>query len=310
MHTSAAALWMARKQPQLTRWLLRLWFEGCVRFFPNARTRDHWVLLRLANELGYRIPASATLGNGMKIRVAENDGVGRIILSRGYHEGETVEVLKALLAPGMVFFDAGAHVGQFTLVGSQLVADAGAVHSFEPDPETFRWLSLNVRHNKLSNVHLNQLALSNRTETRQFFLGSPEGMSSNSLAMHKEYSGRKYDVHCTTVDEYMKNKQIIGVDVIKIDVEGAELPMLRGASSLLEREDRPFIIIEFEEGRQNAFGSSCAQLAEFLKQTGYLLFRVGNPPLEEYAPRANDPYSFNLLAVPAKRKDLAFGLLG
>src|SRR5262245_6918309 len=137
MYRSAVASWLARKQPNTARWLLRFGCQGCLRFFPNVRVEDHWLLRRLANDLGYRIPGNGRLRNGMEIRVPRNSGVGRVILSGSYYEVETVALLKRLLSPGRVFLDAGANVGQYTLVGSPLVGDTGTVHSFEPDPETF-----------------------------------------------------------------------------------------------------------------------------------------------------------------------------
>src|SRR3954468_5885533 len=116
MFRSSAVFWLAGNHPNVAVRLLRLWCEGVLRFLPDAKPEDHWALRRLANDLGYRIPGNGVLGNGMKIRIPRNDGVGRIVLSGRYHETETVDILKRLLKPGMVFVDAGAHVGQFTLL--------------------------------------------------------------------------------------------------------------------------------------------------------------------------------------------------
>src|SRR5262249_21732360 len=149
-------------------------------FSKNAESADHWLALELATQLRYRVPVTARLGNGMKVRVVWNDMIGRTIQQQGYYEPEMVRLFEKLLKPGMILLDIGAHIGQYTLVASQLVGDTGAVHSFEPDPETFNWLSRNLQMNARRNVHLNQLALSGKPGKTKFYLSTLEDIGSNS----------------------------------------------------------------------------------------------------------------------------------
>jgi hypothetical protein len=95
---------------------------------------------KLAHRLRGRIPVHTKLGNGMKIKVHLNDHVGGAIIRTGYYEIDTVRLIEKLLKPGMVFFDVGTHVGQYSLLASKRVGSTGEVHGFEPDPETYRWL--------------------------------------------------------------------------------------------------------------------------------------------------------------------------
>ncbi len=217
-------------------------------------------------------------------------------------------MIQGLLKPGMVFFDVGGHVGQYTLVASRLVGDAGEVHSFEPDPESFRALRGNVRLNKLKNVRLNNVALSNENKTTTFYLAATSNLGDNSLSPPDTYSGARCEVKCITLDHYLETRRIDRVDFMKVDIEGAELLMLQGAKRLFTLKRRPIIVMEFEEPRQKAFGNSCAQLADVLLKKRYDLFNLETRPLSEYYPSPNDPFTLNILAVPQEQRN-SLGIL-
>ncbi len=308
MHKSDVARRIARKWPGATKCALWLWVHARLGLSRDTEAADHWLALELATELGYRIPVFARLGNGMKVRVVWNDFIGRTIQREGYYEPELVKLFEKLLKPGMVFLDIGAHIGQYTLVASELVGESGAVHSFEPDPETYKWLASNLRINQRKNVRLNQLALSSTAGKTQFYISSPDDIGSNSLSPPSNFSGRVVEVTLTTVDYYLAENQVPRVDLLKADIEGAEYAMLSGADSLLRSEHKPVIIIEFEQARQRAMGSSCAKLAELLSAREYALYRISEAGFESYTPKENDQPSFNILAIPVNRGSLLLEL--
>jgi FkbM family methyltransferase len=298
---SAAARWIAHNFPTPVKSALWLWARTYMRPHPWRSRPEHWLLTELAEMLQYRIPVIANLGNGMKIKVAWNDHVGRNIYDHGYYEKETVNAITRLLSPGMVFFDIGAHVGQYTLTASGLVGERGQIHSFEPDPVTYRWLTENTERNKLRNVKLNQAALFDDTNTKQLFLSDVHDVGSNSLSRPASYSGKAFDVRCTTLNEYARTNGIPRIDMMKLDIEGAEYPALVGASEILRSNDKPTLLVEFEEARQLAFGNSCRKLADLLHDYGYTLFVVGDLG-REYVPRRQDPPSLNVLAIPEQKR--------
>lgn len=298
---SRVARWFAQNYPTPTKWTVWLWAQTYIRR-PGRRERDeHWLLTDLLDTLQYRVPVTTKLGNGMRIKMAWNDHVGREIFEKGFYEKETVDVIRALLGPGSIFFDVGAHVGQYTLTASSIVGETGQVHSFEPDPNTFRWLTANTSLNRLNNVHLNQLAVCDDNAIKQLFLATAHDVGSNSLSPPLNYSGNCFAVRCTTLNDYVKKKQIPRIDLIKMDIEGAEYAALMGTSEILRRSDKPMLLIEFEELRQQSFGSSCAKLASLLREYDYSLYRVGQFT-EEYFPKCGDPSTFNVLAVSEKQK--------
>jgi FkbM family methyltransferase len=304
MGKSNLAFHLAERVPFLGKGFLFLWARGHFLISRDAQPPAHWFFSQLANALDYRVPVRTRLRNGMSIRVACNDHVGGSILRLGYYEPEIVHLIEKLLKPGMVFLDVGAHVGQYTLYASRLVGETGQVHSFEPDPKTFQWLASNIKLNCLQNVHANQMALSDVAGSRQFYFATSQDIGSNSLTPPANYSGRSREVRCTTVDDYVQANRIAQVDLIKVDIEGGEYAMLSGAARLLDSRQRPPIIAEFEEARQLSFGNSCAKLAALLEGRDYRLFRLNEPLLEAYMPRANDAASFNILAIPSDRTDL------
>ena len=309
IHKSAVLLKIADRAPVLARGALWLWVNASQFFKGGRATSDHWLVMELGRRLHDRIPVHTRLGNGMKIKVHLNDHVGGEIIRTGYYEIDTVRLIQRLLKPGMVFVDVGTHVGQYTLLASGPVGRTGEIHSFEPDPETYSWFVSNVKRNGLTNVRTNQLALAGQPGTLTLYLSEVTDIGSNSLRRPRFFSGRVCEVEVVTLDSYLESRHVSRVDVMKIDVEGAECEVVNGASALLGREDRPVMILEFEEARQLAFQSSCAQLAALLVAKGYDLFRYDSSGLESYLPRVPDKPSFNILAVPTNRREIV-GELG
>lgn len=283
---------LALRVPRLTH--LALW--GAARIELRRRREPHWLFLRLARQIDYRAPVLANLGNGMKMQVPWIDVAGREIYEKGWYEPETVQILSGLLRPGMVVLDVGASIGQYTLLAAGIVGAGGKVHSFEPDPVTYQWLSGNVKRNNLTNVTTNQLALGGEPGSLQLYIGSPENIGTTSLRPQYNHSGRSVSVEVLPLDTYLERAGIERVDFIKIDVEGAESMVFKGATKLLAK--RPTIIIEFEETNQKRFGTSCAELARVLIENGYKLESILDGKRVPYdAAHPSQHYTFNVLAT-------------
>lgn len=252
----------------------------------------------MAADLNCRILVDTRLGNGMKIRVVWTDVIGYSIAVDGYYDLPVVRLIQELLKPGMTFVDVGAHVGQYSLLASGLVGREGAVHSFEPEPDTFALLEHNVHINGLRSVHTVRCALAKSSQVAALYVARPDNIGQTSLRQPDNFSGVKVNVRCRTLDDYVDELGIDRINLLKIDVEGAELDVLLGARRVLSRNPKPHIIIEFWEEFLQAYGSSCAQVAEFLQGSGYSLFWIGETGLTPYLPLKNNPELFNVLGVP------------
>jgi FkbM family methyltransferase len=155
----------------------------------------------------------------------------------GAHERHIQQALAAILQPGMTFWDVGAHIGFFSLLASRLVTESGCVAAFEPfKPNEIR-LGKSIELNGVTNVSVHALALAEATGTRSFH---PTPSSLMGSLVPNAY-GRPVQIDCISADD--ASRKVRPPDVIKIDAEGAELAVLRGASMLLAKI-RPTVIIE------------------------------------------------------------------
>ncbi len=146
-----------------------------------------------------------------------------------------------LLRPGMIVMDVGANVGLLTRQFCRQTGEGGRVYAFEPDPLTFQFLEFNTR--SFRNKQLTQSAVSDNQEPAQLHLNTTSG-AGNSL-LNKSHSTESVPVACISLDEFLKQQGDPVVDVIKIDVEGAELGVLRGMRQTVARLLHLKIIIEY-----------------------------------------------------------------
>jgi len=140
-----------------------------------------------------------------------------------------------MVRPGAVVYDIGANVGFYTLLAATLVGPEGTVVAFEPLPRNLHFLSAHISMNGLTNVVVRPVALADRSGTLRF--DDSGGPSEGRLAAE----GSK-TVECATLDALAAEGEIPPPDVIKMDVEGAELLVLRGGEATI-RTHRPTLFI-------------------------------------------------------------------
>lgn len=183
------------------------------------------------------------LNNGVKLRYTNKfNSISQIIVSEGDFEELELESVYSNLSENAVFFDIGANVGFYTLCVASKFKHIN-IHAFEPVTDTFLELKQNVfKNNCVDKIVLNQLALSD-------FNGSvfitTDHHSSNYLT-DASSSQNKIKIDCATLDSYVERETIDKLDFIKIDVEGKELSVLRGAIKTIKRF-KPTLLIEIIE---------------------------------------------------------------
>ena len=160
---------------------------------------------------------------------------GKILrILNGTYEREQTRLFERHLRPGATVLDVGAHVGYYTLLSSVLVGGEGRVHAFEPNPANAEFLRRHVRINRLSNVHVEQAAVSDTAGTARFDFGTGSGTGRLADAGALEVRTVRLDDHCA--------QHGLAPSALKIDVEGAELVVLEGARETLARH-RPVIFL-------------------------------------------------------------------
>jgi len=162
----------------------------------------------------------------------------------GLYEPETAAWLCNQIRNDMTFLDIGSNAGYFTLLGSKCVGEGGNTISFEPIPLNCTIIEAHLQANKINNVRLERLAISDIKGEVKFTVEKNNANShiSDVIITHAESDLREVLIVKTlTLDEYIKTHKI-KPDVIKIDVEGAEVAVLRGALESL-RVYKPTCII-------------------------------------------------------------------
>lgn len=169
------------------------------------------------------------------------------------HEKNTTELFRKTLQPGHIFLDLGANLGYFSLLAARLVGRNGRVFAFEPEPRNFCYLTKNVRLNDYRNVTLEPQAVSDSPGKVKLFIcpydsghhtiNQPEGI--RSYRPDYDYRQEQFvEVDRISLDEYFRDPAQ-RVDVIKMDVEGAEMLALSGMDRLIRRQENLKIFVEY-----------------------------------------------------------------
>ena len=224
-------------------------------------------------------------------------GFGKFIFVFREHYEPELTFLEKILSPGNVFVDAGANFGIYTLVASKLVGEAGRVVAFEPTAQSFAILRQNIALNGLKNIVTFSTALSEKPGKACLYHG-PDPVR-NSLGKAPSWAGEAEEVATESLDNILRQAFIERVDVIKIDVEGAEELVLRGANHTITTM-RPIVIFEI-----NPEASACLDLpahgaSKLLKSLGYEFLIIDEQARGDNA-GLQPPY-FNVVAVPGQAR--------
>ncbi len=162
---------------------------------------------------------------------------------------------------GDLVVDVGAHIGRYTIISSKRTGPNGRVVAIEADPSNFKTLNRNVNLNKLTNVTtLNYAVYSNQTNLRLYLPGKESGFTIyNTIMLNSGKPHKKFvEVNANTLDNLLKQIKINLVDInwIKIDVEGAEFEVLKGAQDVLSKSNDIAILIEIHNSQNgtNLYG--------------------------------------------------------
>jgi FkbM family methyltransferase len=161
----------------------------------------------------------------------------------GVAEPDTQRLLESWLRPGAVFYDLGANVGFFSLVGAALVGPEGHVYAVEPAPVTARALRSNVARNDLANVTVIEAAAGREDGSARLDLADGEVSQSARLLGENQCGGLQ--VRVVSIDTLIR-EGASPPDVIKIDVEGAEEDAILGMRTTLASH-RPSVICEIHQ---------------------------------------------------------------
>lgn len=170
--------------------------------------------------------------------------------------------IRSVLRPGDIFVDIGANLGWYSFHAAPLVGPEGRVHAFEIDHRPLQCLTRTIAFNPDLPITLHRLAIGDANGEVAFV----EEKESGHSRLAPDNRGRR--VPMRSLDALFATREMARFKALKIDVEGAELRVLRGARRLLEQH-RPLVVCELVEANLRVLGGSPAEVVAFLKDLGY-----------------------------------------
>ena len=265
-------------------------------------------------DIPYKLTAARHLGGLLpdgvspsSIEINTNDGRRLILDPRneahkglvftGVYDPVETSILKRLVHRGDSVLDVGANLGWYTTLFSKLVGLEGQVLSVEPVPICYKTLEGNIRINEIcKNVVPLNIALANHQGegTIHLFNDQPDTHSSLSALGYTEYETIKVQVD--TVDNVVA-RNLKRLHVLKIDAEGAERDVLRGAARTLS-DERPIVMLEIHFGTCLPAGYEPSLLIGYLRSFGYVFYRmVGKETIERFSQRTTTRFMENVICI-------------
>jgi FkbM family methyltransferase len=232
--------------------------------------------------------------------LAKSSALDDELMHQGFEDTEA-EFVANLLQPGMTVLDIGAHHGLYALLASRKVGRAGRVIAFEPSSRERKRLRRHLQVNRCGNVEVESCALGDAAGEANLFLVEGREDWCNSLrAPQIDADTVSVRVEVERLDDVLAKRGIRRVDFLKLDVEGAELSVLRGAQRTLA-ESRPVILAEVQDLRTQAWGYAAQEIIDCLAQAGYSWYALtANGNLLRVCTELKS-YDANLVALPEER---------
>ncbi len=225
---------------------------------------------------GRRAHEVVETSEGFRVHVDPTDyAVGHTLARTGSYEPEVTAALRTVLGPGATLVDIGANIGWFSLLGATLVGPTGKVIAIEPNPRNVALLRQSAQDNGLDNIEVLAVALSERPGAVALETDGSNGRIIPVDGPPAAPVEAEFVVASYPLDEILASAGVGRVEVIKIDVEGAEPLVLRGATTTIA-SSRPVLITEFFPLALDSspWGSARGYLAA-LRALGYRLSVIG-----------------------------------
>jgi FkbM family methyltransferase len=243
------------------------WVLGAGQRADNASRfrRELWPLLRQPFVVSW-------LENSQLFLYPGNE-TSRSVFVTGRYEPNEFCLLLRLLKAGMTFIDAGANMGLYSVFAARRVGPRGKVLSLEPSGREFEILQKNVKLNSLINVLTIRKALADRASEVELSVAPLDQSGHNTLGAfgYDTPLDHRERVQAERLDDVVYGEGLTRVDVIKMDIEGAEMAALRGAVETL-RQFKPVLLIELSDRSLQHQDTSSREVLGWLEQQGYRMF--------------------------------------
>lgn len=235
--------------------------------------------------------------DGLRVVIPSlEEPMGQELLAYGRYEGEVDEAIRRHLPTGGVFVDIGANIGLFAGRMAAVVGPAGRVVAVEASPDVFARLTATVLNNRLTNVTTLHAAVTDVLAVELPFWDAPQekfGMG----ALAAQFDAPPSLVPARRLDDILSDARVDRVGVLKVDVEGFEAGVFRGAERLLTGQRPPAVVFEFIDWAETRAGLEPGESQRVLVGFGYTLHTLAGEPLD--GPVTSG--FANLLGIPRKR---------
>jgi FkbM family methyltransferase len=252
-------------------------------FTERSSVRGLWRLRRFARWIvpNRLVVAETAYGFAIIVNPREDEYQAQMFV-HGTYEPATLRLMTEYLRQGDVVMDVGANIGLMSLHAARLVGPEGRVWSFEPSPFILERLQENIALNGFENViSAINVALGDRSEVREVFRYPGVNLGRTSL-IHSGGGVADGKVAVDTVDHVVSANGIDEVRFLKVDVEGFELQVLRGAQSLLKSAAPPILCVEMSRDIQRDTGAAMECAHKLIMQSNeYRCFRFADTKFKE-----------------------------
>ncbi len=283
---------------------LRALFRTAMQFYPREYGK-YSLLMKFY--FPYLAPVSPTkeiitLHDGIRMELVLNEYVQSQLYLFGTFEPATVKVLKRLVKSGDTVLDIGANVGYLSLVLAKCVGNSGKVFSFEPDAKNFALLKRNLELNADCNIEPIATAVSDSHQPIRLYHAKFDfNAGAHSMLPSEKHSTDFIEISATTIDDFAKSHELKKIDVIKIDIEGAEMKAFNSMSETL-RQSRPVVVCELCEEHQVRAGYTTQAVKKWMAETFDMhAFKVMESGKLKKTPIEETHLADNIVFVPSER---------
>ena len=206
--------------------------------------------------------------NGVAKGLKFNTGESCPELALGTYEVPIQNIFTQHLKSGDVFYDIGANVGFFSIIAAKLVGDTGKVYAFEPGKENAQSIRHNAQLNSFSQIEVIEKAVSNTSGEGQLLLAEYSGGHALATADAPPDLAGEVTVDLVSIDDLIAQNKIEPPNFVKVDVEGAELDVLKGMRETIKTH-KPTIIYEVDDGDRTGYERKYRELANFFESLNY-----------------------------------------
>jgi FkbM family methyltransferase len=202
------------------------------------------------------------------LKIDRSRTMGASFYWTGFHEMREFIFLHRFLKKGMVAVDIGANLGEYTLFMAKRLTE-GKIFSYEPMLRTREQLLENITLNGFTNVAVVGVGLSDKEGVLEIHEVEDVHEGLNTFYLGERKSRSTSTVALNTLDREMEEKSVPRIDFIKVDIEGSELPALRGARNSIARW-RPYVMVEINDLTFNSAGYTKDDVGKFFSELNYI----------------------------------------